>query len=128
MTLGKTEESENSNRDHFKIYSFLTREKREDLLNRSKLVISRSGYSTIMDLAIIGTKALMIPTPGQIEQEYLSKYHNEKGTFYSVNQDKIILEKDVEIAKKKTGFIRKCSVKKTVENIIRTIHMGEKSI
>ena len=55
---------------------------------------------TILDLSIIGTKALMIPTPGQIEQEYLGKYHNKKGTFYSVNQEKLNLKKDIEIAKK----------------------------
>ncbi|HTA81872.1 MAG TPA: glycosyltransferase family protein [Bacteroidia bacterium] len=39
----------------------------------SKAIISRPGYSTIMDLAMIGGKrALFIPTPGQTEQEYLA--------------------------------------------------------
>ena len=40
-------------------------------------IISRSGYSTIMDLATLNClfKAELIPTPGQTEQEYLSKYH-----------------------------------------------------
>lgn len=37
-----------------------------------KLVIGRSGYSTICDLLAIGAKALLIPTPGQTEQEYLA--------------------------------------------------------
>jgi len=40
-------------------------------------IISRSGYSTIMDLVMLNclSKAELIPTPGQTEQEYLSEYH-----------------------------------------------------
>ena len=108
-------------------YSFLPKEKRENFLNRSKLVVSRSGYSTILDLAVIGTKALMTPTPGQIEQEYLGQYHNKKGSFYSVNQEKIDLKKDIEIAKKASGIERKCDVDKTVESIINIVSTVEKS-
>jgi len=89
--------------------------------------ISRSGYSTILDLAVIGTKALMTPTPGQIEQEYLAKYHNKKGTFYSVNQNNIDLLKDVKKAKQTTGITRKCDVKKSVENILEIITSTEQS-
>ena len=96
-------------------------------MNRAKLVISRSGYSTILDLAVIGTKALMIPTPGQVEQEYLGQYHNQKRTFYSVNQDKINLKRDVEIAKKTTAIRRKCDIDKSVENILDIVTTVEKS-
>ena len=85
------------------------------------MVVSRSGYSTILDLAVIGAKALMTPTPGQTEQEYLAEYHNKKNTFYSVNQNKIDLIRDVEIAKKTNGITWKCDVDKSVENIIQTI-------
>jgi len=121
ITLGKTEKQSKIKEENITTYSFLAKEKRENLLNRTKMVVSRSGYSTIMDLAIIGTKALMIPTPGQIEQEYLAEYHNKKGTFYSVNQNSIELERDLEIAKKTTGITRLCSVDKTVENIMNVI-------
>jgi len=122
ITLGKSEEIIKTNNKKINIYSFLPKEKREDLLNRSKLVISRSGYSTIMDLALTGTKALMIPTPGQIEQEYLSQYHNIKKTFFSVNQNKIRLVKDVDKARKMTGIKKECNIKKTVDNIMNIIN------
>jgi len=125
LTLGKTEEIKNFTQENVKIYSFLSKEKREDLLNRAKLVVSRSGYSTIMDLAVIGTKALMIPTPGQIEQEYLSEYHNQKNTFYSKDQDKINLIEDIEKTKTTTGIIRKCKVEKTVETILDIVYSSE---
>jgi uncharacterized protein (TIGR00661 family) len=127
VTLGKIEKQDNDYKKNIQIYSFLTKDERIDFLNRTKLVISRSGYSTIMDLAVIGTKALMIPTPGQVEQEYLGQYHKNKGTFYSVSQNEIDLNADIELAKKTTGITRKCDVKKTVENIIDVITSVEKS-
>lgn len=55
------------------IYNFMTGHQLEDAINKSTLVISRSGYTTLMDLAKIGKKAFFIPTPGQFEQLYLAK-------------------------------------------------------
>ena len=44
------------------------------LMQQAKKIIVRSGYSTIMDLAVLGllSKAEFHPTPGQSEQEYLA--------------------------------------------------------
>jgi uncharacterized protein (TIGR00661 family) len=127
VTLGKTENLDKFKQDNIQTYSFLPSDKREEFLNRAKLVVSRSGYSTILDLAVIGCKALMIPTPGQVEQEYLAEYHNKKGSFYCVNQNKIDLSTDVEIAKKTTGITRECNVDKTVENILEIVNNTNKS-
>jgi hypothetical protein len=69
----------------------------------------------------------MIPTPGQIEQEYLGQYHNKKGTFYSVNQDKINLKRDVEKAKKTTGYQRTCDVNKSIDKVVDIVSTIEKS-
>ncbi|MFE3846072.1 glycosyltransferase family protein [Thermoplasmatota archaeon] len=122
ITLGKSDEKKEINKESIKIYSFLNKDKREDFLNRAKIVISRSGYSTLLDLAVTGTKALLTPTPGQIEQEYLSEYHNEKGTFYSVDQKNIDLRKDIIKVNNTTGIKRKCNVEKTVEKIMTIIN------
>lgn len=122
MTLGKAEKYSITKKKHLTTYSFVTKELREELLNKSKLVVSRSGYSTLMDVAVVGTKALFIPTPGQIEQEYLSRYHNNLGTFHSVTQDTVDLKNDVREAKEKTGFTKECDVKKTVENILTIVN------
>lgn len=48
------------------------------LLLNAKTIIARSGYSTIMDLACLDllNRAILIPTPGQPEQEYLATIHN----------------------------------------------------
>lgn len=60
-------------------------------LQESELVISRSGYTTVMDLAKLNKKAILIPTPGQSEQEYLAQYLMQKGFFYAVPQGQFIL-------------------------------------
>lgn len=53
----------------------------EDLIRRAKLVICRSGYSSIMDLVEMKQKAVLIPTPGQSEQKYLAKLHADNPQF-----------------------------------------------
>jgi uncharacterized protein (TIGR00661 family) len=55
----------------------------------AKFVICRSGYSTIMDLVTLNLRALLVPTPGQTEQEYLAKYHSEINSFPSVSQTQL---------------------------------------
>jgi len=122
VTLGKTETLDQFKDREIETYSFLSKEKREEFLNRSKCVISRSGYSTILDLSVIGTKALMVPTPGQTEQEYLADYHNKKRFFHCVKQDKLELKKDLNLAKKSTGIKREINVDKTVEKIMDLVY------
>lgn len=55
-----------------KTVNFVLSDELETLLNQSDTVIARSGYTTIMDLAHLEKKALLIPTPGQFEQRYLA--------------------------------------------------------
>jgi len=56
------------------VYSYLLGKKLQDVINQSELIIARSGYSTVMDLAVLQKKAVLIPTPGQAEQMYLATY------------------------------------------------------
>lgn len=69
-----------------------------DAMLASGLVLSRSGYTTLMDLAKLDKKAILIPTPGQSEQVYLGEYLMEKGYFYSVPQEGFHLQKALEAA------------------------------
>lgn len=67
-------------------------------LQQAALVICRSGYSTLMDLAVCGKKALLIPTPGQTEQEYLSEYLREKEYFNISTQEKLDLATQIPLS------------------------------
>ncbi len=57
-----------------------------ELIRKSEIIICRSGYSTLMDLAFCQRKAILVPTPGQPEQEYLADYFQEKYSFKYCNQ------------------------------------------
>jgi len=69
---------------HLSTHEFL------NVIDQSRYIICRSGYSTIMDLLSLQRTAVLIPTPGQTEQEYLARYLS--GSFYSIEQNKIKLE------------------------------------
>ncbi len=73
------------------IKNHLTATELNDAIESSSIVISRSGYTTIMDLVKLGKKAILVPTPGQTEQEYLADYLSAQGIFFTVSQEKFIL-------------------------------------
>jgi uncharacterized protein (TIGR00661 family) len=60
-------------------YNFMQTDQLEKALNESELVLCRSGYTSIMDLAKLNKKAFFIPTSGQYEQEYLAKRNKRYG-------------------------------------------------
>lgn len=83
--------------DHITYYNFMTSGQLEQTFNESKLVLCRSGYTTVMDLAKLGKKAFFIPTPGQFEQEYLAKKYKKEGIVPFAKQDKFVIENLYEV-------------------------------
>ncbi len=75
------------------VYNFMMSDLLEKTINESELIISRSGYTTIMDLAKLNKKAFFIPTPGQFEQKYLAKRFTDLGVVPSCKQDDFTLDK-----------------------------------
>ncbi len=71
---------------HIEYHKRLTADKLAPLLASANVVICRSGYSTLMDLIALKKKAIIIPTPGQAEQEYLAKYLHSEEVFYHAQQ------------------------------------------
>lgn len=63
---------------HFTVFNHLSTAQLEDAFAQSRYVISRSGYTTVMDIVMLQKKSLLIPTPGQTEQEYLAKHLAEQ--------------------------------------------------
>lgn len=72
--------------DQIEVVSFLGAEALNHAILASHFVICRSGYSSIMDLIELKKKALLIPTPGQTEQEYLAEQLCQKGIFLKQKQ------------------------------------------
>lgn len=89
--------------DKMVIYNFMTSKELELVINESETILSRSGYTTIMDLAKLKKRAFFIPTPGQFEQEYLAKKLEVEGIAPFCNQDEFDIKKLSEI-KNYSGF------------------------
>lgn len=65
--------------DNVEVYDHLPAAQLSVLVAKASYIISRSGYTTLMDMFKLGKKLIAIPTPGQAEQEYLGKIlHQEK--------------------------------------------------
>lgn len=78
-------------------YNFMTSGEIETAFNESDMVLCRSGYTTVMDLAKLEKKAFFIPTPGQFEQEYLAKRFKRNGIAPYAKQDEFRIENLLEI-------------------------------
>ncbi len=91
----KQEQFTNLNLD---VYNFMTSSQLERAFNESDLVLCRSGYTTLMDLAKLGKKAFFIPTPGQFEQVYLAKRMKKLRLAPFCEQDEFKIEKLQEVA------------------------------
>ena len=93
MVLGKPGSSEELQRiGNLEIFHHLPSRAMKDLIQRAETVIARSGYSTVMDLVALRKKAILIPTPGQPEQEYLGEYLTGKGLFRCIHQETLQLK------------------------------------
>lgn len=76
--------------DHLEVYPLVTGQLRQELFARAKCIVSRAGYTTVMDLVEHGKRALLIPTPNQTEQEYLGYYLDSLNYFVGRNQTEAI--------------------------------------
>ena len=102
-----------------RVINFASTTEKEDLMNRARFIVCRSGYTSMMEIAELDKHhALFIPTPGQPEQEYLSWYYERKGWFHSQSQYRLSLSDDIGIAQRPryTGFP---PMAKTRENVKR---------
>ena len=78
-------------------YNFMTSTEIETAFNESDIVLCRSGYTTVMDLAKLEKKAFFIPTPGQFEQEYLAKRFKRNGIAPYAKQEEFRIENLLEL-------------------------------
>ena len=82
----------------FKIIDLATSQDIDVLVAQSKVVVARTGYSTLMDLAVWKKPCILIPTPGQPEQMYLAEYISKNNWAYTVTQKEVNIKNDLEKA------------------------------
>lgn len=71
----------------------------EEAINQSDYIVCRSGYTSLMEILSLHKKAILIPTPGQTEQEYLAERLQEKGYCLSFPQHRFDCSKHLPMAK-----------------------------
>jgi UDP:flavonoid glycosyltransferase YjiC (YdhE family) len=61
------------------VHAHLPQAEMQAALAGAGLVLARCGYSTVMDLAALRKRSILVPTPGQSEQEYLARHLTKTG-------------------------------------------------
>lgn len=74
--------------DHF---PYMTSDNINKLICQSEYILFRGGYTSVMDLAKLQKKGICVPTPGQTEQEYLTKMYADQKLFPRYIQGKLNL-------------------------------------
>ena len=113
-----------TNKNHT-IVNHLPANQLSEAIQQSTVVISRSGYTTIMDLIKLKQKAILIPTPGQTEQEYLAEYLTKEKIFFSASQLNFSLEKALLTINDFPFIIPEFDMnlyKKFVENLVHSLN------
>jgi UDP:flavonoid glycosyltransferase YjiC (YdhE family) len=80
------------------LFNHLPAQQFEPLLLQSEFLISRGGYSTLMDAFTLGMNGIFVPTPGQTEQEYLCREMHRKEQAISFSQRKFHLKEAIQKA------------------------------
>jgi uncharacterized protein (TIGR00661 family) len=116
-----TEKIKNFNR--VRLYNHLPAEELAKEIEQAEIIIARSGYSTLLEILPLSKKSILIPTPGQTEQEYLAnKLFNEKRALFVKQKDFNLneaLKKAREFPYETPRLETNQQLSKTVENWIR---------
>jgi uncharacterized protein (TIGR00661 family) len=94
LVQGKIEDTQKrSTTGNISLINYMTTNSLEKEINKSALVICRSGYTSLMDMATMNKNVFFIPTPGQFEQEYLAKRLFDMKMIASCTQDDFSVDK-----------------------------------
>lgn len=86
------------------VVNFLDSAAMSKAMAQSEFILTRPGYSTVMDLGKLGKKAIFVPTPGQTEQEYIGEVLMKNGTALCMPQHKFNLQQALKLSVNYTGF------------------------
>jgi len=102
------------------IIPFVFGDARHELFNRARFIVTRGGYTTVMDLVELGIRALLIPTSGQTEQEYLAQHLSRHERFLALSGDEISLT-DEHFAQPLRAFDPKWKTKESIKRITEVV-------
>lgn len=83
--------------EHVEVFDHLSTEPLQKAIQESEYIICRGGYTSLMELFSLHKKMLLIPTPGQTEQEYLAERLSAFGVCITVSQSELDLPNDIAV-------------------------------
>ncbi|MBS1951136.1 MAG: UDP-N-acetylglucosamine--N-acetylmuramyl-(pentapeptide) pyrophosphoryl-undecaprenol N-acetylglucosamine transferase [Cytophagales bacterium] len=107
LVKGIPQQATNIQTDNLTEVDFMNSDELNQAILESEVIVCRSGYSSVMDLAVLGKKAIFVATPGQPEQEYLADELKNKRIAYSVSQKKFNLQQALNESANFTGFTQR---------------------
>jgi uncharacterized protein (TIGR00661 family) len=106
---------------NFTIFNHLPADTLKEFIAASAFVIARCGYSTIMDMVTMKQKCILIPTPGQTEQEYLARHLMKHNIALCINQKKFQLNAALQLASNfpfsSEDFLKEKQLKQEIEQL-----------
>lgn len=122
LVAGRVEaRQKRQDRGKLSIINYMAGEELNKLMAESSVIVARSGYSTVMDLMRTGSKAILIPTPGQTEQEYIAAELMEQGIAYNMPQGDMDMQKALKEYDKYAGFSKFASKNELLTQAIKKI-------
>jgi uncharacterized protein (TIGR00661 family) len=103
---------------HVQVVNHLPTSELEQAIAEASYVIARCGYSTVMDLVALQKKSILIPTPGQTEQEYLAAHLIEQGTAFCMMQEHFDLQQALELANEYNYYFPEPETTTSLSNVI----------
>jgi predicted glycosyltransferase len=103
------------------VVNHLPAKEMEAALRGASVVIARSGYSTIMDLIVLGKKAVLVPTPQQPEQTILARQLQELRVAFCPDQQNFTLEKAIKEVGQYQGFSHFSKEEGLLESAVRRL-------
>lgn len=102
-------------------YNHLSSARMKGLINSGDNLITRAGYTVIMELVTLNRSALLIPTPGQTEQEYLAAYLKEKGWFEVISQGSLNKTLPLPVSQNITAYFFITESKKLLDRALEEV-------
>jgi hypothetical protein len=122
VALGKPEKKYRIQKGNATFYSYLNRQQLADSMRLANFIICRSGYTTVMEMVELKKRGVFVPTPGQIEQEFLARYYMQKGWCFYMPQNKFNLKVAVTKGKEYPGFPGDLSTnEQNLDRLFRTL-------
>lgn len=107
-------------------HNHLTASALGELISTAAFVVCRSGYTSVMDMVSCKKKMILVPTPGQPEQEYLAAYLMKKKMAFAATQERFSWTAALSAAEKFDYFFPETNMqlyKQEIAAFLHTLHI-----